>query len=120
MKRVRRLFRWFAERFKDVFYDTDNEHLDGARVIAYVAIIAELAAVRHNMILKQPIDLGPSGLGGGLSAILAAGAGFLAAKAWSKKKTRESAAIAQNTAVAVHDGTPVVEVAPPVQPAKGE
>lgn len=110
MKRLRGLFRWIGERFKDVFYDTDNEHLDGARVIAYLAIIAELAAVRHNMILKQTIDLGPGGLGGGLAAILTAAAGFLAAKAWSKKKARESAAIAQNTAVAVKNEEPVAPV----------
>lgn len=113
MKSIRNFFRWIAERFKDVFYDTDNEHLDGARVIAYVAIIAELWAVRHNMVLKQPIDLGPGGLGGGLTGILGAAAGFLAAKAWSKKKNRESAAIEQNVAVAKDAGEPVVEVAPP-------
>lgn len=114
MKRLRSVFRWLGERFKDVFYDTDNEHLDGARVIAYVAILAELWAARHNMLLKQPIDLGPGGLGGGLTGILGAAAGFLAAKAWSKKKARESAAIEQNVAVAKEAGEPVVEVAPPV------
>ena len=107
MKRLRHILRWIGERLKDVLYDTDNEHLDGARVIAYIAIIAELAAVRHNMILKQPIDLGPGGLGGGLTGILGAAAGFLAAKAWSKKKARESAAIAQNVAVAVDNNTTV-------------
>lgn len=120
LTRLRNLFRWVGERLKDVFYDTDNEHLDGARVIAYVAIVAELAAVRHNMILRQAIDLGPGGLGGGLTGILGAAAGFLAAKAWSKKKNRESAAIAQNVAVAKDAHEPVVEVAPPVTPAASE
>lgn len=116
MKLLRRIISKLVELFKDLFYTTDNESLDLARVLAFSAVAAELAAVRHNMLLKQPIDLGPSGLGGGISAILAAAAGFLAAKAWSKKKNRESAAIAQNTAVAVEGGEPVVEVAPPVQP----
>jgi len=113
MKQFRRILRWIATRLKDVFYDTDNEHLDGARVIAYVAILSELWAVKHNMQLKQPIDLGPGGLGGGLTGILGAAAGFLAAKAWSKKKNRESAAIAQNVTVAKEAGENVVEVAPP-------
>jgi hypothetical protein len=110
MSRIKRTFRWIAERLKDIFYDTDNEHLDGARVIAYVAILSELWAVKHNMQLKQPIDLGPGGLGGGLTGILGAAAGFLAAKAWSKKKSRESAAIAQNVAVAVSNDTTVTPV----------
>lgn len=104
---MKRLLHWAGERFKDVFYDTDNEHLDGARLAAYTAIFAEIAAAGYDMLLKSPIDLGPNGLGGGLSAILVAGAGFLAAKEWSKKKYRESAAIAQNTAVAAEKGTVV-------------
>jgi len=115
---LKHTFRWIAERLKDVFYDTDNEHLDGARVLAYLTIFAELWAVRHNMQLKQPIDLGPGGLGGALTGILTASAAFLVGKAWAKKKARESAAIAQNVAVAKEAGESVVEVAPPVAPVK--
>jgi hypothetical protein len=107
-RRTRRVLRWIGNRLKDVFYDTDNLHLDLARVMVFVSIVGELGAAYHNMRLKQPIDLGPSGLGGGLGTILTAGAGLLAAKAWSKKKSRESAAIAQNTKVAVKAGDSVV------------
>lgn len=113
MNRLRRILRWIATRLKDVFYDTDNEHLDGARVLAYLTIFVELRATGHNMALGKEIDLGPGGLGGGLTGILGAAAGFLAAKAWSKKKNRESAAIAQNVTVAKEAGENVVEVAPP-------
>ncbi len=110
MKRLHKIIHWIGERLKDVFYDTDNEHLDGARLAAYLAIFAELTAQKHNMNLHQPIDLGPAGLGGGLTGILGAAAAFLAAKAWSKKKNRESAVLEQNTAVAVKAGEPVSEV----------
>jgi hypothetical protein len=118
MKRLRSIFRWIAERLKDVFYDTDNEHLDGPRLATYAAIATEIAAAYHNKQLKVAIDLGPGGLGGGLGTILTAGAAFWIGKAYAKKKNREAAAIAQNTAVAVDAGTPVVEVAPPVAPVK--
>jgi hypothetical protein len=110
VKRLRRIFRWIGHRLKDAFYDTDNLHLDLARVLAFLAIVGELLALRHNIKLRVPIDLGPGGLGGGLAAILTAGAGYLAAKAWSKKKARESAAIAQNTAVAVKKDEAVTAV----------
>lgn len=112
MKRFKRILSWIAERLKDAFYDTDNEHLDLARVLAFLAIMGELVALRHNIKLKAAIDLGPGGLGGGLAAILTAAAGYLAAKAWSKKKNRESAAVAQNIAVAKEAHEPVAGSGP--------
>jgi len=112
MKRIRKVFRWIGKFLKDLFYSTDNLGADLARFLAFAAAAAELIATYHNMRLGKDIDLGPGGLGGGLAAILTASAGFMAAKAWSKKKARESAAIAQNTAVAVEAGKPVVPVEP--------
>lgn len=112
MKRLRRLLRWIGNRLKDLFYSTDNLGMDLARILVTFAVSGELAALYHNMRLHTAIDLGPNGLGGGMAAILTAGAAYLVAKAWSKKKSRESAAIAQNTAVAVEAGEPVAPVKP--------
>jgi len=109
-----RFIRHFGTFLKDLFYNTDNEHADLPRILAFSAIVAEFVGEWHNIKLKQPLDLGPGGLGGGLAAILTAAAAYLAAKAWSKKKSRESAAIAQNVAVAKDAGEPVV----PTEPAK--
>lgn len=112
MKRFRCLLRWIGDRLKDAFYSTDNLGLDLARVLVTLAVSGELAGEYHNVRLHQPLDLGPNGFGGGMAAILTAGAAYLVAKAWSKKKARESAAIAQNTAVAVEAGEPVATTKP--------
>ncbi len=112
---ISRPFRWVGRFIQDLFWSTDNLGADLARFLAFAAVVGELIALRHNMNIKPkvPIDLGPGGLGGGMAAILTAAAGFLAAKAWSKKKARESAAIAQNVAVAAKAGEPVVPVEKP-------
>lgn len=69
---MRRLGRWIANRLKDLFYGVGNNHLDHGRVAAFVSIAIMIRATFYNMSLGQPIDLGPSGLGGGLAAILTA------------------------------------------------
>ncbi len=115
MKKLWHIFHSVGTFLKDLFYSTDNLGADLARILAFAAVVGELIALRHNMNIrpKVPIDLGPGGLGGGLAAILTAAAGFLAAKAYAKKKNRESAAIAQNVAVAVEAGEPVTPVEVP-------
>ena len=113
MKRLRKFFRWIAERFKDLWFGPDNEYLDLGRVLSTIAVLSIVGGQLWNIRLGKELDLGPAGLGGGVAAAMTASAAFLAAKAWSKKKARESAAIAQNTAVAKEAGENVVEVAPP-------
>jgi hypothetical protein len=63
---------WIAERLKDLLYGPGNSHLDIGRVTALGAAFLLTGATVWNMILKQPIDLGPAGLGGGLAGILTA------------------------------------------------
>lgn len=70
--RCRRIGGWFVERLKDLFYGPGNNHLDYGRLGAMIAFGSLIAAQIHNMHLKQPIDLGPAGLGGGLAAVLGA------------------------------------------------
>lgn len=113
MKQIRKFFRRIGGFLKDLFYGTDNLGADLARILAFAAVVGELYAAYHNMKLGKEVDLGPSGLGGGMAAILTAAAAYLAAKAWSKKKSRESAAIAQNVAVAAKNDEPVAPVPKP-------
>lgn len=72
LERARSILRWVADRLKDLLYDPGNNHLDNGRVMAFVATAALLAGEIHNILLKQAIDLGPGGLGGGLGAVLTA------------------------------------------------
>jgi hypothetical protein len=64
--------RWIAERLKDLFYGVGNTHLDHGRVAAFLCLSTLIGAAVWNMHLRQPIDLGPNGLGGGLGCILTA------------------------------------------------
>jgi hypothetical protein len=67
-----RCFVWCQDRLKDIFYDSTNNHLDHGRVAAFLSINTLIVATFWNMHLHQAIDLGPSGLGGGLGALLTA------------------------------------------------
>ena len=51
----------------------------GGRITVGLAVAAEIAAAIWNVHLHQAIDLGPGGIGGGLAAIITAGAALLAA-----------------------------------------
>jgi hypothetical protein len=72
MNRCRRVGSWVGERLKDLWYGPDNNHLDSGRVLAWIAIWSLIAGQAHDIYLKQPIDLGPGGLGGGLAAVVGA------------------------------------------------
>ena len=65
-------FRWIADRLKDLLYDPTNLHLDPGRVAAWLSIALIVTAAIHNAHIHQPIDLGPTGLPGGLAGLLGA------------------------------------------------
>jgi hypothetical protein len=65
-------FAWICDRLKDLFYGVGNNHLDHGRVAAFLCLCSLLWATAWNMHLRQPIDLGPTGLGGGLAGVLTA------------------------------------------------
>lgn len=97
--KFRKIRKWLAKFFKDLFYGTDNLYADLARIMAFLAVVGELVGLFWNMHKDQAIDLGPMGLGGGLAAILTAAAAIWAAKAWSGKTNRESQIITKEAGI---------------------
>lgn len=77
MSRLRSILRWIAERLKDLFYSPGNKRLDNGRVAAFFAFALMLVAVAQNIRIGAAIDVGPTGLGGGLAAVLAAAEYYL-------------------------------------------
>lgn len=65
---------------KDLFYGPGNEHLDLARVVGGLAPATLVAAAVWNVYLGLPIELGPTGFGGGFAAVLTAAAALIYAK----------------------------------------
>lgn len=81
-----KLFRRCAGFVVDLFKGPGNHYWDLGRIISALAVLMMLGGQAWNMHLKQPVDLGPSGLGGGIAAVVGACAAFLAAKAWERSK----------------------------------
>lgn len=63
--------------FKDLFYGLGNRHADLGRILAGLAMASMLGGQIWNIHLGQPIDLGPNGLGGGLTGVLGAVAALI-------------------------------------------
>jgi hypothetical protein len=74
----------------DLFKGPGNHYWDLGRIISGVSVGAMIGAQLWNIHLGKEIDLGPTGLGGGLTAVLGGCAGFLAAKAWERSKHKDS------------------------------
>lgn len=72
-----KVLHWLAERLKDLLYDPTNTHLDPGRVAGWVTILTVIGAAVWNVHLGQPIDVGVSGLPGGLGALLTAAVVYL-------------------------------------------
>lgn len=87
---MRRLIRTCGNFLADLFKGPGNHFWDLGRILAFMALSGLMGATVWNIWLKQPIDLGPGGLGGGLAGVLTAAAGFLAAKAWERSKHSQS------------------------------
>lgn len=78
-----------ALRLKDLFYGPANAYLDLGRILAALTSLALIGAQLWNIYLGKEIDLGPSGLGGGLAAVLTAAAALIAAKDIARRKAGE-------------------------------
>lgn len=61
---------WIKERFKDLFYDPTNKHLDSGRCVVALSLLTIMDAVAWNMHLGKEINLNE--LGVGLAAVLTA------------------------------------------------
>jgi hypothetical protein len=72
-----RALRWLSARLKDLLYDPSNCHLDPGRVTGWLTIITIIVAALWNIHLGKEIDLGVTGLPGGLAALLGAAVVYL-------------------------------------------
>lgn len=83
---------------RDLFMGVGNANWDIGRIGGGLAVLAMFAAAGWNVSLGLPIELGPTGFGGGLAAVLGGAAAWIYAKDRAK---------AENTvAQAVSDATP--------------
>lgn len=65
---------------KDLFYGPGNEAADLGRIGGALAVLAMFGAAGWNVALGLPIELGPTGFGGGLAAVLGGAAAWIYAK----------------------------------------
>jgi hypothetical protein len=70
-------FRWIAERLKDLFYDPTNTRFDIGRGMGVAAFGYLIRATEVNIHNHVSLDLGPTGLPGGLATVLGAAAAYV-------------------------------------------
>lgn len=66
--------------FVDLFKGPDNSYWDLGRIVAGLSVFTMIAGQIWNMLLGLPLELGPTGLGGGLAAVLGGAAALIYAK----------------------------------------
>ena len=81
---------------KDLLKGPGNLWWDLARVLALWGALMMLGGQAWNMWLGLPLELGPTGLGGGLAALYTAIAAFVWAKDKSGSDARLTMAVAHN------------------------
>jgi hypothetical protein len=64
----------------DLFKGPDNEYWDLGRIVGGLAVFTMICGQVWNMLLGLPLELGPTGLGGGLAAVLGGAAALIYAK----------------------------------------
>jgi len=79
--------------WKDVLYGPGNASADLSRIAVAVGVLISTAAVVWNMLLGLPIELGPTGLLGGLGALYIGAAAFIYAKDRAKAENTVAVAI---------------------------
>ena len=84
--------KWF--RFQlviDLLKGPDNEHWDLGRVLAFLSSLSMIMGAVWNVLLGLPLELGPTGFGGGLAAVL----GGCAALIYAKDRARAENVVAK-------------------------
>jgi hypothetical protein len=72
---------------KDLFMGVGNQAWDLGRIIAAAGIAMMLGGQVWNILLGLPVELGPTGLGGGLGLVLTGAAAMIYAKDRAKAET---------------------------------
>lgn len=80
---------------KDLFKGPGNLAWDLGRFVAFGAGLAMLAGQAWNIYLGLPVELGPTGLGGGLGAVMAGQAALIFAKDKAGAEARVAQAVAK-------------------------
>jgi hypothetical protein len=71
---------------QDLFKGPANLYWDLGRWVVGASVALMVIAAAWNMHIGEAIELGPDGLGGGLAALLTAGAALIAAKDYMHKR----------------------------------
>jgi hypothetical protein len=87
----------FRKRLQDLFFGPDNSFLDLGRVLAFLGVLSMLLGQLWNVLLGLPLELGPTGLGGGLGAVLGGAAALIYAKDRAKAENTTAKAVAKET-----------------------
>lgn len=95
-----KLFRWLSKIFRDLFYGPGNEAADLGRIIGALGVLMMLGGQVWNILLGLPVELGPTGLGGGLAAVIGAAAALVYAKDRAKAENTVAKAVAADSAAA--------------------
>lgn len=85
---------------RDLFMGIENRAWDAARFWGALAILSMFAAAGWNISLGLPIELGPTGFGGGLAAVCTAVAAWIYAKDRAKAENVVAKAVSDATPVA--------------------
>ena len=80
---------------KDLLKGPTNAYWDLGRILALVAALMMLGGQVWNIRLGLPLELGPTGLGGGLAAVLGGMAALIFAKDKAGAEARLTGALAQ-------------------------
>lgn len=81
---------------KDLFYGVGNQAADLGRIGGALAVLSMFGAAGWNIYLGLPIELGPTGFGGGLAAVLGGAAAWIYAKDRAKSESVVAQAVADS------------------------
>lgn len=73
---------------EDLFKGPNNDYWDLGRILGAVGVTLMVIGQLWNIALGLPIELGPTGLGGGLGAVLAGVAALIYAKDRAKAENK--------------------------------
>lgn len=76
---------------RDLLMGPNNLFWELGRFLATGGFLSLIGGQAWNMYLRQPIDLGPGGLGGGLAALFTAATAFILAKDHSSRASAPEA-----------------------------